>query len=170
MRFPISSLKFLILKLLNKKPRYGYEIIKEIEKKTDRKPSQGLVYPILHEFEEKGFVKSTWGCREKRAEQEILSHHRQRQKGVQKSKGKAHGSIQHIIRRRINSTGHKYTPAQAKKNAHPQKQVRSAQEDSFSTTSRSPSTKSNPESSSGRTHRYSLHPAHAIPPFFIFAS
>jgi len=65
MRFPISSLKFLILKLLNKKPRYGYEIIKEIEKKTDRKPSQGLVYPILHEFEEKGFVKSTWDVEKK---------------------------------------------------------------------------------------------------------
>jgi len=65
MRFPLSSLKFLILKLLNKKPRYGYEIIKEIEKKTDRKPSQGLVYPILHEFEEKGFVKATWDVEKK---------------------------------------------------------------------------------------------------------
>jgi PadR family transcriptional regulator PadR len=65
LKFPVSSLKFLILKLLSKKPRYGYEIIKEIERKTDRKPSQGIIYPILHEFEEKGLVNATWNVEEK---------------------------------------------------------------------------------------------------------
>jgi len=88
MRFPISSLKFLILKLLNKKPRYGYEIIKEIEKKTDRKPSQGLVYPILHEFEEKGFVKSTWDVEKKgRARNTITSQTKAKRSSEKQRKG-----------------------------------------------------------------------------------
>ncbi len=65
MRNPSGFIKFHTLKLLNEKPRYGYEIMKEIERKTDKKPSQGVIYPILHELEENGFVEATWQVKEK---------------------------------------------------------------------------------------------------------
>lgn len=65
MRCPPGFIKFHTLILLNEKPRYGYEIIKAIERKTGKKPSQGVTYPILHEFEENGFVEAKWQVEEK---------------------------------------------------------------------------------------------------------
>jgi len=65
MRCPPGFIKFHTLILLNEKPRYGYEIIKAIERKTGKKPSQGVVYPILHELEKAGFVKAKWYVEEK---------------------------------------------------------------------------------------------------------
>lgn len=65
MRMPSGFIKYHTLRLLCEKPRYGYEIMKEIERKTDKKPSQGIIYPILHELEEKGFVEARWQVEEK---------------------------------------------------------------------------------------------------------
>ncbi|RJS73194.1 MAG: PadR family transcriptional regulator [Candidatus Syntrophoarchaeum sp. WYZ-LMO15] len=65
MRMPSGFFKFHTLRLLNERPMYGYEIIREIERKTEKKPSQGSIYPILHELEEKGFVEATWHVVEK---------------------------------------------------------------------------------------------------------
>jgi len=65
MRMPSGFFKFHTLRLLNEKPMYGYEIIKEIERKTEKKPSQGSIYPILHELETNGFVEATWQVEEK---------------------------------------------------------------------------------------------------------
>ncbi|MCW7076246.1 MAG: PadR family transcriptional regulator [Candidatus Syntropharchaeales archaeon] len=65
MRMPSGFFKFHTLRLLNEKPMYGYEIIKEIERKTEKKPSQGSIYPILHELEKNGFVEATWQVEEK---------------------------------------------------------------------------------------------------------
>ncbi|MGP8329771.1 MAG: PadR family transcriptional regulator [Methanosarcinaceae archaeon] len=65
MRCPSGFIKFHTLILLTEKPRYGYEIIKAIEKKTNKKPSQGIIYPILHELEMNGFVEAQWHMEEK---------------------------------------------------------------------------------------------------------
>jgi DNA-binding PadR family transcriptional regulator len=51
-----SDLQLLVLKLLEEKPRYGYEIIKELEERSKGfyVPSPGMVYPALTYLEELG--------------------------------------------------------------------------------------------------------------------
>jgi DNA-binding PadR family transcriptional regulator len=51
-----SHLQLLILKLLDEKSRYGYEIIKELEERSKGfyVPSPGMVYPALTYLEELG--------------------------------------------------------------------------------------------------------------------
>src|SRR5277367_5021638 len=49
-----GDLQLLILKLLDEKPRYGYEIIKELDERSKGfyVPSPGMVYPALTYLEE----------------------------------------------------------------------------------------------------------------------
>ena len=56
----------LILAILKNDDSYGYEIIKKIKEASNNKIiwSEGMLYPVLHRLEEKGFIKSYW----KRAE------------------------------------------------------------------------------------------------------
>jgi DNA-binding PadR family transcriptional regulator len=51
-----ADLQLLILKLLDEKPRYGYEIIKELDERSKGfyVPSPGMVYPALTYLEEIG--------------------------------------------------------------------------------------------------------------------
>jgi len=51
-----ADLQLLILKLLDERPRYGYEIIKELEERSKGfyVPSPGMVYPALTYLEEIG--------------------------------------------------------------------------------------------------------------------
>jgi DNA-binding PadR family transcriptional regulator len=51
-----TDLQLLILKLLDEKPRYGYEIIKELDERSKGfyVPSPGMVYPALTYLEELG--------------------------------------------------------------------------------------------------------------------
>lgn len=55
---PKGLLAYLVLELLAEKPRYGYEILKEIRKFSGGhwEPSYGTVYPILYKFEENGLA------------------------------------------------------------------------------------------------------------------
>ncbi|MEH7492704.1 PadR family transcriptional regulator [Neobacillus niacini] len=58
-----GSTSTLILSLLNSKPMYGYEIIKELEMKSDGIFSfkEGKIYPILHTLEDNGLIVAYWG-------------------------------------------------------------------------------------------------------------
>ncbi|MGE6631917.1 PadR family transcriptional regulator [Bacillus sp. NPDC077027] len=58
-----GSTATLILSLLNSKPMYGYEMIKELEVKSEGIFSfkEGTIYPILHNLEDKGLIVSYWG-------------------------------------------------------------------------------------------------------------
>ncbi len=49
----------LLLELMEEKPRYGYEIIKEIEEKSGEywKPGQGTVYGALERLDEEGMIE-----------------------------------------------------------------------------------------------------------------
>ena len=57
-----GSTVILILKLINKNPMYGYEMIKELEEKSKGvfTLKEGTLYPILHTLEAKGLVESYW--------------------------------------------------------------------------------------------------------------
>ncbi len=57
-----GSTVILILSLLDGKPMYGYEMIKEIERKSAGTFTfkEGTLYPILHSLESEGMVESYW--------------------------------------------------------------------------------------------------------------
>lgn len=56
---PKGLISYVMLELLEEKPRYGYEILKEITQISGGhwEPSYGSVYPILYKFEEKGWTR-----------------------------------------------------------------------------------------------------------------
>lgn len=63
-----GSTVILILALLDKKEMYGYEMTKEIEKKSDGifTFKEGTLYPILHMLESDKMVESYWSEHEGR--------------------------------------------------------------------------------------------------------
>jgi DNA-binding PadR family transcriptional regulator len=52
-------LTIYLLHSLKKKPKSGYELISEIDEKTDGTwiPSKGTIYPLLKQLEKGGFIK-----------------------------------------------------------------------------------------------------------------
>jgi DNA-binding PadR family transcriptional regulator len=59
--FDQGDLKYVILQLLEEKPRHGYEIIKAIEERFGGaySPSPGTVYPTLTMLEDLGYARVT---------------------------------------------------------------------------------------------------------------
>lgn len=57
-----GSTTILILGLLKDKNMYGYEMIKELEKKSNGVFlfKEGTLYPILHALESEAFIESFW--------------------------------------------------------------------------------------------------------------
>lgn len=57
-----GSTTILILSLLSRKNMYGYEMIKEMEAKSNNVFSlkEGTLYPILHALENDNFIESYW--------------------------------------------------------------------------------------------------------------
>lgn len=57
-----SFVKLYILHLLNEKPYYGNMIIDEIKSRMDNRwePSPGMVYPLLRDLEEQGYISGWW--------------------------------------------------------------------------------------------------------------
>jgi DNA-binding PadR family transcriptional regulator len=58
--FEKGDMKYVILDLINEKPMHGYEIIRELEKRSYGcyTPSAGSVYPTLQLLEDRDFVKA----------------------------------------------------------------------------------------------------------------
>jgi DNA-binding PadR family transcriptional regulator len=56
--FEQGDLKYVILQLLEEKPRHGYEVIKELEERFGGmySPSAGTVYPTLTLLEDMGYA------------------------------------------------------------------------------------------------------------------
>lgn len=57
--FEQGDLKYVILRMLDEKPRHGYEIIKALEERMGGHytPSAGTVYPTLQLLEDQGLVR-----------------------------------------------------------------------------------------------------------------
>lgn len=55
-----GSTLLMVLTLLEEQDRYGYEIIKELEIRSDNifQFKEGTLYPVLHKLENSGYVKS----------------------------------------------------------------------------------------------------------------
>ncbi len=52
----------LLLSLLSNQPMYGYQIIKELRKRSQGyfKFREGTLYPALHRLEKSGLIAGTW--------------------------------------------------------------------------------------------------------------
>jgi DNA-binding PadR family transcriptional regulator len=59
--FDGGELRLVILALIAEKPRYGYEVIKELGERVggDYSPSPGVVYPTLTMLEEMGYAQAS---------------------------------------------------------------------------------------------------------------
>jgi PadR family transcriptional regulator PadR len=57
-----GSTDSLLLRLISNEPMYGYQIIKEIEKRSNGyfQFKEGTLYPALHRLEKSGFVSGKW--------------------------------------------------------------------------------------------------------------
>ena len=58
-----ASAEPLILSLLEQGESYGYAIIQEIKKRSrgELEWTDGMLYPVLHRMERRGWIKSRWG-------------------------------------------------------------------------------------------------------------
>ena len=57
-----GSTTVMILRLLAEKPMYGYQIVKELQARSEGyfDLEQGTLYPALHRLEKDGLVNSQW--------------------------------------------------------------------------------------------------------------
>jgi DNA-binding PadR family transcriptional regulator len=57
--FEHGDLRFVVLALLEERPRHGYELMKELEDRTGGayRPSPGVVYPTLAMLEDEGLIR-----------------------------------------------------------------------------------------------------------------
>ena len=57
-----GSIDSLLLCLISQQQMYGYQIIKELEEKSQGyfKFKEGTLYPALHRLEKDGLIKGTW--------------------------------------------------------------------------------------------------------------
>jgi DNA-binding PadR family transcriptional regulator len=61
-------MRIALLILLSRKPRHGYEMMKEVDDRTGGfwKPTAGGVYPILQSLEKAGYIEGEWGPEKRR--------------------------------------------------------------------------------------------------------
>ncbi len=57
-----GSTDCLVLSVINDRPTYGYELIKELEKRSSGyfRFREGTLYPALHRMEKEGLVEGRW--------------------------------------------------------------------------------------------------------------
>ena len=57
-----GSTETLLLCLIREQPMYGYQIIKELEKRSNSyfKFKEGTLYPALHRLEAEGLIRGKW--------------------------------------------------------------------------------------------------------------
>lgn len=57
-----GSTDMIVLSLLENENMYGYQMIKELSKKSEKvfEFQEGTLYPILHGLEEKNYITSYW--------------------------------------------------------------------------------------------------------------
>lgn len=59
-RFARDFLDVMVLRLIQVKPRWGYEIMAEIKNTFQIKTGAGKIYPLLMSLEANGFIRSRW--------------------------------------------------------------------------------------------------------------
>jgi PadR family transcriptional regulator, regulatory protein PadR len=62
-----GSTSLILLQLLNERDMYGYELVKELEQRSDNGLSvkEGTLYPALHKLEKQEYIEFYWREQEK---------------------------------------------------------------------------------------------------------
>lgn len=62
-----GSTSLLLLQLLDERDMYGYELVKELEKRSENGFSvkEGTLYPALHKLEKQEYIECYWQEQEK---------------------------------------------------------------------------------------------------------
>ncbi|MFZ3578359.1 PadR family transcriptional regulator [Virgibacillus sp. DJP39] len=62
-----GSTSLLILQLLNDRDMYGYELVKEMDRRSDHhfQVKEGTLYPALHKLEKQEYIEFYWENQEK---------------------------------------------------------------------------------------------------------
>ena len=57
-----GSTEVIILTLLAERPMYGYEMVQELERRSNGyfEMKEGLLYPTLHRMQQSGWLSSSW--------------------------------------------------------------------------------------------------------------
>ncbi|MCK4478747.1 PadR family transcriptional regulator [Candidatus Bathyarchaeota archaeon] len=58
--------RVVILWLISQKPMSGYGLVKEMKRLTGQNFHPGIIYPLLYELEERGFIAGEWTQRGRR--------------------------------------------------------------------------------------------------------
>ncbi|MFD1851694.1 PadR family transcriptional regulator [Oceanobacillus bengalensis] len=55
-----GSTSLLVLQLLNERDMYGYELVKEMDRRSEHhmQMKEGTLYPALHKMEKQGYIES----------------------------------------------------------------------------------------------------------------
>jgi len=61
-----KMLDYIILKTLREQPTHGYDLILETKKTFKITTCASMIYPLLSEFEKKGYISSHWTTDEDR--------------------------------------------------------------------------------------------------------
>jgi len=63
-----GTVRLLVLRLLEREPMYGYQIIQHLRERSEGyfQLGEGALYPLLHELEEQRFVRPEWQEQESR--------------------------------------------------------------------------------------------------------
>jgi len=64
-----GTLEMVLLKLLAERKRYGYELVTDLEERTDGRfdVADGTLYPVLYRLEEAGWAETEWETRDRGA-------------------------------------------------------------------------------------------------------
>ncbi|WP_217586110.1 PadR family transcriptional regulator [Lentibacillus saliphilus] len=57
-----GSTSLLVLQLLNERDMYGYELVKEMDRRSEHhlQMKEGTLYPALHKLEKQAYVEHYW--------------------------------------------------------------------------------------------------------------
>ena len=107
---PKGLVLYLVLELMEEKPRYGYEILGELEELSGNhwEPSYGTVYGALERMEEEGYIERTEREHEDRKYFEITEKGRERLEKEKKDKREAKGKFREMALGFLNIYRHIY--------------------------------------------------------------
>lgn len=62
-----GSTSLLVLQLLQERDMYGYELVKEMDRRSNHsfQMKEGTLYPALHKMEKQGYIECYWKHQEK---------------------------------------------------------------------------------------------------------
>jgi PadR family transcriptional regulator PadR len=57
-----GTVRLLVLRLLDREPRYGYQMIGHLRDRSEGyfRLGEGALYPLLHDMEEQGLLRAEW--------------------------------------------------------------------------------------------------------------